>query len=594
MSTNATLSNLLLPNGLTVANLLSTNATLSNLLLPNGLTIGSIKASNILSGFISTGSLSSLYGTISNLLASSISTSTFTSDSVLSGNGMYTNLTSTNINGDNLTLTTSLISNNGSVTNFSSSSLNTTNINSINGTIGSLITNGINIGIGTTNANQRLYVNGNTYSDNLLLPVSGRITNNLTDNFTFQGVNIPYNGILWRPDTDVTSGNVLYNSGFGGIRMLSQGQTRLFVKDTGNIGINTTSPGYTLDVNGDFRSNNLTSGNIKVNNINTSSITYGNALGTNMILTNSSITNLNTNNLSSININGTNITSGTIINTNLSSLNNTLSNLIVTNNVTCGNILISNSTQNSITIDCKNSITNPGRIIFKGSNGTGDFNVSGDGGDTQWLGGGNRSLQMGSFHELYLRGGRASTSNITQITGNGSTRNTVIVNENNSIGLTVQSATGQTSDLQQWTGSTGGVLLSVNSLGDIYSRGYLVSNYSQYVKDLTQTSTSGTVPIRKLLLTTANVPSGDYSIDVYTTISSTGSNKLFNIEIRLDTVTLEKFTNSMTNSVLNMGLSYQDIVTLTSGVHTIELYYYVNQGQTITLQNSKIILKRFS
>jgi len=115
----------------------------------------------------------------------------------------------------------------------------------------------------------------------------------------------------------------------------------------------------------------------------------------------------------------------------------------------------------TITIDAKNSQTFPAKILFKNTSSTGDFQISGDGGDVVWQGGGGRNLQMGAYHGIDLIGGRISTGSLAFLAGTSGTYNTRIANTTNGIGLIVQGVSGQTSNLQEWRNITGTVLSAV-------------------------------------------------------------------------------------------------------------------------------------
>ena len=542
ISTNATLSNLLLPNGLTVSNLISTNTTLNNLLSNTG-TISSLVSVNLLNSNATINNLSLPNGlTVSNLA--------------------NTNIISTNVTINNLSLPNGL----------TVSNLNNTNIISTNATLNNLLSN---TGIISSLASINL-LNSNATINNLLLP-NGLTVSNL-NNTNIISTNATLSNLLSNTGTisSLVSINLLNSNATINNLSLPNGLTAGSINNTNIVSTNATLS--------NLNSMMISSGSISVinstmTNLNVISGSVGNLLGINNVL----------NNISSINI-----STGSLVTSDIRSTFNTLSNLFVSNNITSGSVLISNSTKNSLIIDCKNSTTNNGEILFKNSSGTGDYRISGDGGDAQWICGGTRSLQMGSSNQLQLRGGRGVTSNISQLSGTGTINNTMIINESNSIGLTIQGSSGQTADLQQWTNNTGGTLATINSSGDIYSRGYLLFNYTQFIKDESDTSTSGTIPIRKLILTTPNIPAGNYFFSMSCTVSTNSTNRLFNIEYRVDSVIIETRTQQLSNTSANLGLIYDDIISLSSGVHTLELYFYRTGSQTITIGNAKIMFYRFS
>jgi hypothetical protein len=190
----------------------------------------------------------------------------------------------------------------------------------------------------------------------------------------------------------------------------------------------------------------------------------GDATISNLFCTNQTVTNLVATTSLISNIINTDFISSNITCSNIANIN-----LLTTKLITTGNLLITGSptTANTLTIDANSSITNPAALIFKNTNGTGDFRIYGDGGDTQWQGGGGRALQMGSYHEIRLTGGRALTSNLPFVTGSGGVCNTIILNTNDSVGLTVRSHTTQNSDLQQWTDSSGNIYSKIDKIGNL-------------------------------------------------------------------------------------------------------------------------------
>jgi hypothetical protein len=153
--------------------------------------------------------------------------------------------------------------------------------------------------------------------------------------------------------------------------------------------------------------------------------------------------------------------------------------LFVGTNITSGTITITNSTQNILNIDSQGSTINPGRILFTNTGGTGDFIISGDGGDIYWQGGGGRALQMGAYHEIRLSGGRATTAPISFLAGSNATFNTIVQNLNDSIALRIQGNSTQTQDLTQWVSNAGTVYSSVDSVGNFTLPVCNLTNYFQ-------------------------------------------------------------------------------------------------------------------
>lgn len=92
-----------------------------------------------------------------------------------------------------------------------------------------------------------------SYSQDIILPSGNLIGFQLKDNFTYQGKSIGHYSIGWNSDPWHTGANTLWQSGYGGIKLFTQGTARLAINKEGNIGIGTESPTCKLEVNGDVK-----------------------------------------------------------------------------------------------------------------------------------------------------------------------------------------------------------------------------------------------------------------------------------------------------------------------------------------------------
>lgn len=252
-----------------------------------------------------------------------------------------------------------------------------------------------------------------------------------------------------------------------------------------------TSITGTLNVLGGVTIGALTAGATTVTSLTTNQLTITNLICTNETITNTLVTNLRATTSTITNLNLTGLTSANLTVSSLTKLN-----LATVNIITSGNILVTGSptSSNIITIDAQNSTVNPAVLLFKNTGGTGDFRIYGDGGDVQIQGGGGRTLQLASYHEIRLGGGRNITSNIPFIPGNGSTYNTIVYNSNNSIALTVQANSIQTVDLQQWIGSSGNIYSKIDKTGNL-----VINSTNDSISSITGGSitTSGGISVGK-------------------------------------------------------------------------------------------------
>jgi hypothetical protein len=110
-----------------------------------------------------------------------------------------------------------------------------------------------NVGIGFSEPQHKLDVNGNIRANNIILSNGYQITRNLSDNFQYQDKTLGHYAFGWFGDSWYTSAGTLWQSGFGGIKFFTQGKFRMAIHNNGNVGIGTDNPKNLLDVNGTIR-----------------------------------------------------------------------------------------------------------------------------------------------------------------------------------------------------------------------------------------------------------------------------------------------------------------------------------------------------
>jgi trimeric autotransporter adhesin len=235
--------------------------------------------------------------TISNLLATNV-----TSATLLASNGITTG---------NINFTGNLYQNGQTYT----------SSQWLTGTGGNLsYTNG-NVGIATTAPQFNLHVAGSSY-------ISGGITTgniNFTGNLFQNGA--PYLGSQWLSGT---GGNLSYTNG--------------------NVGINTTSPSLTLDVNGTARfTTGITAASAQLTNANATNITSATLnLSSGLTSASAQITNLNATTVTAATLKNTdtittNVSGGTLnLSTGLTSASAQITNAVTTN-VSCASLNLSTS-----------------------------------------------------------------------------------------------------------------------------------------------------------------------------------------------------------------------------------------------------------
>jgi hypothetical protein len=247
--TNSTLSNIFSTN-ITTTNVLSTNITTSNITTTNlrvtsqtytSLTGTNITSTNIVSTNTSIGTLNN-----TNIINTNLSSSNTTLTNITSTNTVLTNINSTNTTITNTVLTNETVTNSIINTGTIGTLLVTTtaNLRFNSNTVGSIFTTGGNVGINTTAPETALDVRvaGDTGA---LIAQFGSNTASAIPRIKLYDQIFPGSQ---GPKIQFDAGNI-------GIIESALGQLGLVGS---YIGINTTNPGYTLDVNGTFRSNNTT------------------------------------------------------------------------------------------------------------------------------------------------------------------------------------------------------------------------------------------------------------------------------------------------------------------------------------------------
>jgi uncharacterized protein YjbI with pentapeptide repeats len=295
ISSRSTVTNSVL-TGMSVSNANVSNATVNNFISSNSsissLISLNITGTNLITTNLTTSNLTSVIGNFSTVASSFISVTTMTGGNLsLSGNliigGTLTtvNITTTNITDTNLTsgninvtslatinnaaLTTStiatLLNTNQNVTNVTASTINVStgitapSINITNATvataritsnliclgnsntIGNIFTTGGNVGIGSTGPSTTLQVNGG---------ISASATNTITN----QGIHLQWNRSNGDGESWIVNqkGGGTVNSGirFGRADTSNNVTELMRIQDSGNVGIGTNAPSYTLDVSG--------------------------------------------------------------------------------------------------------------------------------------------------------------------------------------------------------------------------------------------------------------------------------------------------------------------------------------------------------
>jgi len=272
---NSTISNIFSVNNnitnITNVNLLNTNSTLTNLVNVN---------STITNAFITYSTIANIntaIGNITNLISTNISTNSIISTSITATNTLSTNISSSNTTITNLLNTNSIINNLTLGTLLVTSTANLSNNSNTIG--GALFTTGGNVGINTTAPGFKLDINGGfrTQSNNngASNPFYVGNSNNGSAaysiiqiyNDTANNLSMFLNSTTRSVDGGLNCATIRNDGGPLRLSALNTNVSYLHLTTSGNIGVNTSTPEFTLDVNSTFRSQSTISVNNTVNNI---------------------------------------------------------------------------------------------------------------------------------------------------------------------------------------------------------------------------------------------------------------------------------------------------------------------------------------
>lgn len=239
-------------------NIVATNIT-SSTIYANEIGVTTISTVNLISLFSSVGSVYAAGSIIDNFVATNISTSSLNVIDLMSSTGSFSSISTSSLEGSILLFDIGTISN--LVTeNITTGTLNATNgittvtllvtgpldANYNSNTLGSLFTTDGNVGFGTTVPKTPIHV-VTGITDVLVTLEQTSDTNGNYIYFTnldktgYIGLN-PENEFIITPPT-------------GENLLLTNNTSTIFVGTAGNIGINTTDPNYSLDINGTIHSN---------------------------------------------------------------------------------------------------------------------------------------------------------------------------------------------------------------------------------------------------------------------------------------------------------------------------------------------------
>jgi FtsZ-binding cell division protein ZapB len=107
-----------------------------------------------------------------------------------------------------------------------------------------VVTNNTRVGIGTTLPEASLDI----AAGNIQIADAARLGFQITDVFSFDAKSMGQYSIGWYGDSWEPGGNTLWMSGFGGIRMFTNGQPRMSINRSGFVGINSNTPQHRFTI----------------------------------------------------------------------------------------------------------------------------------------------------------------------------------------------------------------------------------------------------------------------------------------------------------------------------------------------------------
>ena len=138
--------------------------------------------------------------------------------------------------------------------------------------------------------------------------------------------------------------------------------------------------------------------------------------------------------------------------------------------VSTGDKLVINGGNFSLNSETNGAITR--EIVFRGTAGSGNLRIRGDGNDLYWQGGGGKNLQMGAYWQINLLG-QLQTAALQPLSANSTFAHVYIpLSQTADAGLVIQNASGQTADpfqIQAFnaTQGSGSILAKVTSGGNM-------------------------------------------------------------------------------------------------------------------------------
>ena len=136
--------------------------------------------------------------------------------------------------------------------------------------------------------------------------------------------------------------------------------------------------------------------------------------------------------------------------------------------VSTGDKVVINGGNFSLNSETNGAITR--EIVFRGTAGSGNLRIRGDGNDLYWQGGGGKNLQMGAYWQINLLGQLQTAAIQALSTGTTFAHVYIPLQQSGDPGLVIQNASGQTSDpfqIQAYnaTQGSGTILTRVTSAG---------------------------------------------------------------------------------------------------------------------------------
>lgn len=125
------------------------------------------------------------------------------------------------------------------------------------------------------------------------------------------------------------------------------------------------------------------------------------------------------------------------------------------------------------------------------------------------------------------------------------------------------------------------------------SGGAIFGDNAQFEEQNAEASTTATTPQQRVRLTTGTLPAGTYHVEVMAQLRNGSANKTSHIQAQIDDTKTFMDQDIIGDQYITCSAFTFDI-TVTSGIHTVDIDYWASSGSTAYIRNARIKLWRVS